>query len=58
MLHLAGGVQFRLVGERPEGFPDAAPATPSLEDGYVRLMNSAEAGRPAQDGEWQGPGGI
>ena len=58
MLHLADGVQYRLVGEQPEGFPDAVSAVPSLEDGYVRLMNSAEAGHSVQNGDWQGSGGI
>jgi ABC-2 type transport system ATP-binding protein len=41
MLHRTDGVQYRLVGEKPKGF--AEPATPSLEDGYVRLMNSTES---------------
>jgi ABC-type multidrug transport system ATPase subunit len=38
MLHLADGVQYRLVGAwaNPDGA--AVPAAPSLEDGYVRLM--------------------
>ena len=39
MLHLADGVQLRVVGPRPG--PQAAPAAPSLEDGYVRLMQGA-----------------
>ena len=39
MLHLADGVQLRVVGPRPG--PQATPAAPSLEDGYVRLMQGA-----------------
>jgi ABC-2 type transport system ATP-binding protein len=42
MLHLAEGVQYRLVGARPEGFNEAKPTAPGLEDGYVRLMQAAE----------------
>ncbi len=41
MLHLADGIQYRLVGERVSGLPDAQPAQPYLEDGYVWLMKSA-----------------
>ncbi len=41
MLHLADGIQYRLVGPRPASFPNAEPAKPGLEDGYVRLMQSA-----------------
>ncbi len=41
MLHLADGIQYRLVGPRPASFPDAKPAKPGLEDGYVRLMQCA-----------------
>ena len=40
MLHLSDGVQYRLVGASAEGYPGAAPARPSLEDGYVWLMKS------------------
>ncbi|HJQ96873.1 MAG TPA: ABC transporter ATP-binding protein [Candidatus Polarisedimenticolaceae bacterium] len=39
MLHLADAVQLRVVGPRPG--PHAEPAAPSLEDGYVRLMQGA-----------------
>lgn len=40
MLHMADGVQYRLVGaEAPQGIP-AEPAQPGLEDGYVWLMKS------------------
>jgi hypothetical protein len=38
MLHLSDGIQYRLVGPRPEAFPQAQAARPSLEDGYVCLM--------------------
>ncbi|HPH95042.1 MAG TPA: ABC transporter ATP-binding protein [Anaerolineaceae bacterium] len=38
MLHLAEGVQYRLVGVHPESYPGAAAAQPGLEDGYVWLM--------------------
>jgi ABC-type multidrug transport system ATPase subunit len=38
MLHLTDGIQYRLVGSRPEAFPQAQAARPSLEDGYVCLM--------------------
>lgn len=41
MLHLAEGTQYRLVGEHVDGYPDAAPAQPGLEDGYVWLMKVA-----------------
>jgi ABC-2 type transport system ATP-binding protein len=44
MLHLTDGIQYRLVGHRPEAFPLAEAARPSLEDGYVWLMKSAGAG--------------
>jgi ABC-2 type transport system ATP-binding protein len=47
MLHLAEGVQYRLVGARPEDFAEAKPAAPGLEDGYVRLMQSAGAAAEA-----------
>jgi ABC-2 type transport system ATP-binding protein len=38
MLHLADGIQYRLVGAHVDGFPAALPAQPGLEDGYVWLM--------------------
>lgn len=41
MLHLADGVQYRLVGENVSEYPDAVPAAPSLEDGYVWLMKQS-----------------
>ena len=40
MLHLAEGIQYRLVGPDIAGYPSAQPAQPSLEDGYVWLMKS------------------
>jgi ABC-2 type transport system ATP-binding protein len=39
MLHLAGGVQLRVVGS-PDGETSSQPVPPSLEDGYVRLMQT------------------
>lgn len=41
MLHLAKGVQYRLVGDAPDGDEGAQPTTPGLEDGYVWLMKNA-----------------
>ncbi len=41
MLHMAEGVQYRLVGADASEYPAAAPAQPGLEDGYVWLMKSA-----------------
>ena len=41
MMHLAEGIQYRLVGEKGDAFPEAVPAQPGLEDGYVRLMQRA-----------------
>ena len=37
-LHLAEGVQYRVVGRDASGYPGARPVQPSLEDGYVWLM--------------------
>jgi hypothetical protein len=34
-MHLGSGVQYRIVGE---GGPGAVPVEPTLEDGYIRLM--------------------
>nr|CAI78583.1 cytochrome c biogenesis ATP-binding export protein ccmA [uncultured Aminicenantes bacterium] len=42
MIHLAEGVHYRLVGPRPEALRDIKPAAPGLEDGYVRLMQTAK----------------
>ena len=41
MVHLAEGIQYRLVGDDVKGYPAAEAVQPSLEDGYVRLMNEA-----------------
>jgi ABC-2 type transport system ATP-binding protein len=41
MLHLAEGVQYRLVGPALEGYAGAQLTPPGLEDGYVWLMKSA-----------------
>ncbi|MGB7538320.1 MAG: ABC transporter ATP-binding protein [Anaerolineales bacterium] len=41
MMHLAEGIQYRLVGEKGETYPEAVAAQPGLEDGYVRLMQRA-----------------
>ena len=38
MLHLANGVQYRVVGDVVGAYPDAEEASPGLEDGYVWLM--------------------
>jgi ABC-type multidrug transport system ATPase subunit len=41
-LHLGDGVQYRVVGDAA-ALPGAAPAEPSLEDGYVWLMRERRA---------------
>lgn len=41
MLHLAEGIQYRLVGSSADDYPAAQPTQPGLEDGYVWLMKSA-----------------
>ena len=41
MLHMAEGVQYRLVGADSTEYPQAQPAQPGLEDGYVWLMKSS-----------------
>jgi ABC-type multidrug transport system ATPase subunit len=41
MLHMAEGVQYRLVGADTSQFPEAFQTQPGLEDGYVWLMKSA-----------------
>lgn len=38
MLHMAEGVQYRLVGEDVHSYPDAQATSPGLEDAYVWLM--------------------
>jgi ABC-2 type transport system ATP-binding protein len=40
MLHLAEGIQYRLVGPSITGYPFAQEAQPELEDGYIWLMKS------------------
>jgi len=40
-LHLADGVHYRVVGADASRYPGAQPAQPSLEDGYVWLMQGA-----------------
>jgi len=40
-LHLEDGVQYRVVGKDATGYPGAQPVQPSLEDGYVWLMQRA-----------------
>jgi ABC-2 type transport system ATP-binding protein len=41
MVHLAEGIQYRLVGHGVAGYPAAEVVQPGLEDGYVWLMKSA-----------------
>jgi ABC-2 type transport system ATP-binding protein len=41
MLHLAEGVQYRLVGTSAQGYEHAELTQPGLEDGYVWLMKNA-----------------
>jgi ABC-type multidrug transport system ATPase subunit len=41
MRHMADGVEYRLVGQRPAEYPHAEAARPGLEDGYVWLMKNA-----------------
>jgi ABC-2 type transport system ATP-binding protein len=45
MRHQADGVHYRLVGPATAAGPEARPVAPSLEDGYVRLMQTCEAHR-------------
>ncbi len=40
-LHLADGVQYRVVGRDASAYASAQPVQPSLEDGYVWLMQGA-----------------
>jgi ABC-2 type transport system ATP-binding protein len=47
MLHLAQGIQYRLVGPRPFEYAEAQPAAPGLEDGYVWLMQTVGQAREA-----------
>jgi ABC-type multidrug transport system ATPase subunit len=41
MLHLAEGIQYRLVGTSAEGYQAALRTQPGLEDGYVWLMKQS-----------------
>ena len=41
MMHLVEGIQYRLVGPDAEGYAQAQPVQPGLEDGYVWLMKAA-----------------
>jgi ABC-type multidrug transport system ATPase subunit len=41
-MQVQNGVQYRIVGERVEGWP-AVPVEPSLEDGYIWLMKLARS---------------
>lgn len=41
MLHLAEGMQYRLVGASAEEYPSAKLTPPGLEDAYVWLMKQA-----------------
>ena len=39
-LHLAEGIQYRVIGVPGTAYPDAREAEPSLEDGYIWLMKN------------------
>jgi ABC-type multidrug transport system ATPase subunit len=41
MLHLAEGIQYRLVGSSVNGYSNALYTQPGLEDGYVWLMKQS-----------------
>ncbi|MHB1415899.1 MAG: ABC transporter ATP-binding protein, partial [Chloroflexota bacterium] len=41
-LHLADGVQYRVVGRDVAAYPNAQAVQPSLEDGYMWLMQGTE----------------
>jgi ABC-2 type transport system ATP-binding protein len=41
MLHLAEGIQYRLVGSSAADYPQAKLTPPGLEDGYVWLMKGS-----------------
>ncbi|MCL6429685.1 MAG: ABC transporter ATP-binding protein [Anaerolineae bacterium] len=47
-LQLADGVQYRVVGRDASAYPGAEPAWPSLEDGYVWLMQAGDVGPGAE----------
>ncbi len=40
-LHMVDGIQYRVVGPDASAYPGAQPLHPSLEDGYVWLMQGA-----------------
>ena len=42
-LHLEQGIQYRVIGPAQETYPQAQEAEPSLEDGYIWLMESQPA---------------
>jgi ABC-2 type transport system ATP-binding protein len=42
-LHLAEGIQYRVIGNPGSAYPDAQEAEPSLEDGYIWLMRTNES---------------
>jgi ABC-type multidrug transport system ATPase subunit len=44
-LQLQNGVQYRVVGD-PVGYPNATAVEPSLEDGYMWLMQGKEEPHP------------
>jgi ABC-type multidrug transport system ATPase subunit len=57
-LNLAEGVQYRVVGKACPEYPNARPVQPTMEDGYVWLMqcpllNRGRAGRLHAAGEVQ-----
>jgi ABC-type multidrug transport system ATPase subunit len=43
-MHLADGVRYRVVGTDVARYPAAMPVQPSLEDGYVWLMQGGATG--------------
>ena len=47
-LQLADGVQYRVVGRDASAYPGAEPVQPSLEDGYVWLMQARDVGPGAE----------
>jgi ABC-2 type transport system ATP-binding protein len=46
-LHLAEGVQYRVVGDGADTYAEARPVQPGLEDGYVWLMRG-QVGSPTR----------
>jgi ABC-2 type transport system ATP-binding protein len=51
MLHMADGVQYRLVGAQAGDYPEALQVRPGLEDGYVWLMKTSgqEISQPSEN---------